>query len=133
MGHFPESLGLAAADRSALTHLAVSAPATIRARPVQTSKGANFRADLAGHPAGSTPGDPGGAPQPPYRMECLRQALTLQALLGQAGISIGLRFGARKTETEFLAHAWLEYEGRSIELTNRVRVFRPLVSVEEHK
>ena len=68
-----------------------------------------------------------------YRMECLRQALALQALLGEKGIPTELRFGARKTANQFLAHAWLEYEGRSIELTHASEAFKPLRSREQRR
>jgi len=68
-----------------------------------------------------------------YRMECLRQALALQVLLGKKGIPTELRFGARKTADQFLAHAWLEYEGKSIELTHTSEAFIPLRSREQHR
>jgi hypothetical protein len=65
------------------------------------------------------------------RMGCLRQALALKWMLGAQGIPTELRFGARKTEEQFLAHAWLEYEGRSIELTNGSESFKPLKTLEQ--
>jgi hypothetical protein len=52
-----------------------------------------------------------------YQMTCLRQALALQVLLGGQGISTKLRFGVRKESVKLLAHAWLEYEGQSIEVS----------------
>jgi hypothetical protein len=61
-----------------------------------------------------------------YRMTCLRQALTLKRMLGVKGIPTELRFGARKTGGQFLAHAWLEYEGQSIELTHTSESFKAL-------
>jgi hypothetical protein len=67
-----------------------------------------------------------------YRMECLRQALTLKGMLGAQGIPTELRFGARKTEEGFLAHAWLEYERQSIELAqNGKERFEPLKTLED--
>jgi Transglutaminase-like superfamily len=53
-----------------------------------------------------------------YKMECLRQALTLKGLLGAQGLHTEICFGVKKTETEFLAHAWLEYEDQTIELSD---------------
>jgi hypothetical protein len=53
-----------------------------------------------------------------YPMSCLRQALTLKKLLGAEGIATQLRFGVRKEPQQLLAHAWLEYEGHSIELAH---------------
>jgi hypothetical protein len=64
------------------------------------------------------------------RRGCLRQALALKWMLGAQGIPTELRFGARKTEEQFLAHAWLEYEGRSIELTHGSESFKPLKTLE---
>ena len=61
-----------------------------------------------------------------YRMECLRQALVLQALLGADGLRSELRFGARKTGEGLLAHAWLEYAGQSIELNHAREAYQPL-------
>ena len=68
-----------------------------------------------------------------YRMECLRQALILQARLGAAGLRTEIRFGARKTGEQFLAHAWLEYEGQSIELSNTYENYQPLKTLEERR
>jgi hypothetical protein len=65
-----------------------------------------------------------------YRMQCLRQALTLRALLGEHGIPTELRLGVRREAERFLAHAWLEYEGQSIELSNGYEYFKPLISLE---
>jgi len=65
-----------------------------------------------------------------YRMECLRQALALQALLAAGGLRTEMRFGARKTGDQFLAHAWLEYEGQSIELSHVSEEYKPLKPLE---
>lgn len=48
-------------------------------------------------------------------MTCLRQTLTLQALLGRQGIASDLRIGTRKEEGKLLAHAWLEVAGRPVQ------------------
>jgi hypothetical protein len=67
-----------------------------------------------------------------YPMTCLRQALALQVLLGGQGISTKLRFGVRKESVKLLAHAWLEYEGQSIEVTGpRSEYFEQLASLGE--
>jgi hypothetical protein len=61
-----------------------------------------------------------------YRMLCLRQALALKWILASQGIPTELRFGVQKTEEQFQAHAWLEYEGLSIELTEGHENYKPL-------
>ncbi len=69
-----------------------------------------------------------------YRMECLRQALTLKAFLGEQGIATRLRFGVRKETDQLLAHAWLEYEGQSIELSHDGKEhFQPLRTLEDRQ
>jgi hypothetical protein len=66
-----------------------------------------------------------------YWMGCLRQALALKALLGGQGISTELRFGVQKEAGKLLAHAWLEYRGQSVELTNMDEAFTPLTAMEK--
>ena len=67
-----------------------------------------------------------------YPMECLRQALTLQAMLAGQGIATLLRFGARKENGRLLAHAWLDYESESIELDHSVTErFEPLLGLDD--
>jgi hypothetical protein len=68
-----------------------------------------------------------------YRMQCLRQALVLKGILGAKGIFTELRFGVNKTEEQFLAHAWLEYEGQSIDLTDRHVNYKPLKALENRR
>ena len=50
-----------------------------------------------------------------FPMTCLRQTLTLQALLGKQGIPSDLRIGTRKEEGQLRAHAWLEVTGRPLQ------------------
>ena len=50
-----------------------------------------------------------------FPMTCLRQALTLQLLLGRQGLATELRIGTRKDNGEFKAHAWLEVSGQPVE------------------
>jgi hypothetical protein len=66
-----------------------------------------------------------------YWMGCLRQALTLKGLLGAQGIATELRLGVRKEPNQLFAHAWLEFEGRSIELTHGSEPFKPLKPLED--
>ena len=67
-----------------------------------------------------------------YTMGCLRQALTLKGLLGAQGIPTELRFGARKEADQLLAHAWLDYDGQSIELAhNGKEAYKPLTTLSE--
>lgn len=46
-----------------------------------------------------------------HRANCLQQSLVLQWLLKQRNIKSEIRYGARREETEFSAHAWIECEG----------------------
>jgi len=67
-----------------------------------------------------------------YPMECLRQALTLQAMLAGQGIATLLRFGVRKETGRLFAHAWLDYESESIELDHSVTErFEPLLGLDD--
>ena len=67
-----------------------------------------------------------------YPMQCLRQALALQAMLAGQGISTMLRFGVRKDAGRLQAHAWLEYGSESIELNHSViEKFEPLLNLDE--
>jgi len=59
----------------------------------------------------------------------IHAALTLKKLLGEEGIATELHFGVRKTGRVLLAHAWLEYEGQSVEIKNAGR-FEPLSPLE---
>ena len=69
-----------------------------------------------------------------HRMGCLRQALTLKRLLVAQGIPTELRFGVRKEADQLLAHAWLEFEGQSIELLyNGKEHFVPLISLQDRQ
>ena len=66
-----------------------------------------------------------------YPMTCLRQALSLQWLLGQRGIDTHLQIGVRKESGVLKAHAWLECAGRVLGETSGVEVgFTPLVAVD---
>ena len=45
---------------------------------------------------------------------CLTQALAARWLLGRAGYAAELKLGARRDGDRFLAHAWLEIDGRVV-------------------
>ena len=45
------------------------------------------------------------------RPNCLEESLVLWYLLRQAAIAASFRIGVRKSEGMFEAHAWVEYEG----------------------
>jgi hypothetical protein len=49
-----------------------------------------------------------------FPANCLVRSLTLWWLLRRRGILGDLRIGVRKTEGEFQAHAWLEYQGKVV-------------------
>ncbi len=57
----------------------------------------------------------------PFFGKCLAQSLTLWVLLQNKSINTDLRFGMKKENNKFLAHAWLEYDGK------------PLATEEEQK
>jgi hypothetical protein len=47
----------------------------------------------------------------PYRVNCLQQSLTLWWLLRRQKIESNIRFGARRDDGKFEAHAWVEFRG----------------------
>ena len=47
----------------------------------------------------------------PIFSTCLHRSLVLWLLLGREGIAGDLRLGAQKTDGQFDAHAWVEYQG----------------------
>ncbi len=66
----------------------------------------------------------------PYRGNCLSQSLALWWRLGRAGVPTELCFGTRVVGGVFLAHAWLEHEGRVLNDMPDVRTrFAPLSSL----
>ncbi|HXS15590.1 MAG TPA: lasso peptide biosynthesis B2 protein, partial [Polyangiaceae bacterium] len=50
----------------------------------------------------------------PRDIKCLPRALALQRMLRRRGAAAEVRFGARRVDGEFRAHAWLEYGGTVI-------------------
>lgn len=48
--------------------------------------------------------------------------MTLWWLLRRRGIPVQLRIGARKTGTQFEAHAWVEMDGRVVNDSEDVRI-----------
>ncbi len=54
------------------------------------------------------------------RITCLRYTLTLQWLLARAGIPAQVKFGVRKSDGQFQAHAWLEYQGAPIGISEKL-------------
>lgn len=51
---------------------------------------------------------------------CLRYALTLQWLLACAGVPTQVKFGIKKVDGQFQAHAWLEWQGKPIHVSESV-------------
>ena len=49
-----------------------------------------------------------------FYANCLQQSLVLSCLLEQNGIKSEIRFGARKENRQFQAHAWVEVNGQTI-------------------
>jgi hypothetical protein len=49
-----------------------------------------------------------------YPMTCLRRSLTLQKMLAKRWIAAELKIGVRKDDGQLEAHAWLEYQGRTL-------------------
>lgn len=56
----------------------------------------------------------------PIRPTCLEESLALWYLLGEQGINPQLRIGVRKTDGKFEAHAWVEYQGQTLNQSNEV-------------
>lgn len=50
----------------------------------------------------------------PYLGKCLARSLALWFLLKRKGIETNLKFGMKKKEGKFLAHAWIEYKGEAL-------------------
>jgi hypothetical protein len=50
----------------------------------------------------------------PYRGNCLQQALTLWWLLRRQKLESDIRFGARRDDGKFEAHAWVEFRGNAL-------------------
>lgn len=53
--------------------------------------------------------------QLPFTGNCLARSLALWYLLQRRGVPTEVRFGVRKHEGKISAHAWVEYDGRSLE------------------
>ena len=56
----------------------------------------------------------------PIRPTCLEESLALWYLLSEQGIAPQLRIGVRKTDGKFEAHAWVEYQGQTLNQSNEV-------------
>jgi hypothetical protein len=54
------------------------------------------------------------------RPTCLEESLALWYLLSQQGISPQLRIGVRKSDGKFQAHAWVEYQGHTLNQSDEV-------------
>jgi hypothetical protein len=66
-----------------------------------------------------------------YPMNCLRQALTLQEMLGRRGLCTQLRIGVRKESGNLLAHAWLEFQEQPVEVDRHEgEHFTPLIPLD---
>jgi hypothetical protein len=50
----------------------------------------------------------------PIRPTCLEESLALWYFLNDQGILSQLRIGVRKTDGKFEAHAWVEYQGQTL-------------------
>ncbi len=67
------------------------------------------------------------------RATCMTQALAAQILLVRRGYDAMLRIGvARDNRGAFVAHAWVEQDGRVIVGEHGYRDFTPLPSAGEH-
>jgi hypothetical protein len=53
-------------------------------------------------------------------MTCLRRSLVLQKMLSKRGIATELKIGVRKEAGQLSAHAWVEYQGKSLGEIERV-------------
>jgi len=66
-----------------------------------------------------------------YRPSCLVRSVAIQRMLDKQDLDVGqIRIGVRLTEGEFLAHAWVEQDGRILGDTWRhVRQFDPVTDM----
>lgn len=66
-----------------------------------------------------------------YGGNCLSRSLTLWWLLRRQGLTCDLRIGARQQAGQFQAHAWVEYQGYTLNETAQVyqmyRVFPQMI------
>ena len=64
------------------------------------------------------------------RAKCLEQSLVLRWLLRRQGIEAQIFFGARKTDEQMEAHAWVEIDGISLDEDNDAhRRFSPFLDL----
>jgi hypothetical protein len=56
----------------------------------------------------------------PIRPTCLEESLALWYFLNDQGILSQLRIGVRKTDGKFEAHAWVEYQGQTLNQSDEV-------------
>ena len=61
----------------------------------------------------------------PFKTTCLRQAVLVHWLLRWRGLAPELKLGVRKDERGFAAHAWVELQGRSLDLARHDHVAFP--------
>ena len=65
-----------------------------------------------------------------YHGNCLSRSLALSWLLRQRGIAAQVRLGARVTDGQLHAHAWVEHQGRVVndapDVATRFTPFRPM-------
>jgi hypothetical protein len=54
------------------------------------------------------------------RPTCLEESLALCYLLSEQGLTPQLRIGVRKTDGKFEAHAWVEYQGQTLNQSDEV-------------
>lgn len=105
------SLCLAAASTATLLlpfrRLAALMSASRPARPLAVPDRANAIRDVTTAVARA-------APRMPFRAVCLQQAIAAQWMLRRRGIETSVQFGARFTDGELQAHAWVIDGGATI-------------------
>jgi hypothetical protein len=50
----------------------------------------------------------------PLKATCLKKSLVLFRILRRRGVQVELRLGVAKRDGEFMSHAWLEWQGRTL-------------------
>ncbi len=64
---------------------------------------------------------------------CLQRSLALREWLASDGIFTEVRYGVRKTETSFDAHAWVVYDGKIVnDSVEFISTFAPLKSLDDY-
>lgn len=130
MSRWQKFWGLSWAERGLLLEAALLLPAVavlislrglrrsqaVLARMAPVRDSPNHRARASGETLARTVARMVGAAAAhgPYKANCLQQSVALWWLLARKGLKSDLRIGTRKGDAGFEAHAWVEFDGLSL-------------------